>query len=277
MNKFNYCNAVLSVAIASALAACGGHTASSMTGKIVDGYVSGATITLDVNDNRVKDATDPTTTADAQGNFTFTTAQNPSGLPHMIFASGGTDISTGLPFVGQLSAPPGATQVTPLTSIVVAQILASPNLPAAGTPIPTATAAAAAATVATSLGLPASLPLLTTDPVAVAATTPALIQTTAAVQVLLQQVTSAVQSAAGGVTAAQGNATTNAIYTNAMQSIASKLTAATPIDLTSPASTAAVATLTTNVTSSTVTAAATNPVVLADATTKISLACLQSA
>jgi len=52
-----------------------------------------------------------------------------------------------------------------------------------------------------------------------------------------------------------------------MQSIASKLTAATPIDLTSAASAGAVATLTSNVTSSTVTAAATNPVVLADATT----------
>ena len=152
----------------------------ALSGNMVDGYVQGATVTLDVNDNGICESTEPTTTTGPNGNFTFTAAQNPGGGQHMTCASGGTDISTKLPFVGQLLAPPGATQITPLTNVIMQQVLGStPNATPAQI---TAAANTAAANFATTLGitLPADQTLLTADPVAATNPTSTLLQVTVA-------------------------------------------------------------------------------------------------
>ncbi|WP_417844962.1 beta strand repeat-containing protein [Thalassospira sp.] len=110
-------NANLKIGIISTLilplAACGGGGGGGLGGafgggsggKVIDGYISGATV------SRV-DGSGNTVTTDANGNFTGLTG---SGA---IKITGGTDISTGLAFEGTLTAPDGSSVVTPLTTLV---------------------------------------------------------------------------------------------------------------------------------------------------------------
>ncbi|WP_133125885.1 beta strand repeat-containing protein [Thalassospira marina] len=93
------------------LAACGGGGGlggvfgGGSGGRVVDGYISGATV------SRVNGSGN-TVTTDANGNFTGLTGTG------AIQITGGTDISTGLAFNGTLTAPDGSTVVTPLTTLV---------------------------------------------------------------------------------------------------------------------------------------------------------------
>lgn len=200
-----------------------------LSGKLVDGYVKNATVTLDLNDDRICSSTEPKTVTDASGNFSFTAAQNSDGGQHMTCATGGIDLSTGLPLAGQLLAPPGATQITPLTSVVMAQINSTLPVPVAGraSVVPAASITTAKTSISAALGLTGT-DLLTADPVALATTTPALLQATAAVQVLMQQ-TAATVSAVSGAPASQDNT----VFQNAMNGVAAALTATTgtPVSL----------------------------------------------
>jgi uncharacterized repeat protein (TIGR02059 family) len=114
---------------AGALAGSGGGSSGSgnsssptktiLQGKVIDGYLAGAEIFVDADQDGQKDAGEPATITDAQGNFTLeTTVSGP------LVATGGTDLSTGLPFIGVLKAPAGSTVVTPLTTLV-AELVAS--------------------------------------------------------------------------------------------------------------------------------------------------------
>jgi 2',3'-cyclic-nucleotide 2'-phosphodiesterase (5'-nucleotidase family) len=96
--------------------------ALTIKGKLVDGYIAGATVFVDLNKNGQLDAGEASTVSDAQGNFTL-----PQGLNGPIVAMGGRDISTGLDFTGVLKAPAGSTTVTPLTTLV-AELMAKDNL-----------------------------------------------------------------------------------------------------------------------------------------------------
>ncbi|GEP61038.1 putative Ig domain-containing protein [Reyranella soli] len=112
----------------------------------LDGHLAGATIFRDSNGNELFDSGEASTTTDSNG---FSTLQIGTGS---LIAFGGTDVSTGLPFNGQFSAPDGSFVVTPLTTLLN-------NLqpdPLAGQKI------------LTSLGLSQSLDLLTLDPIAAA-------------------------------------------------------------------------------------------------------------
>ena len=91
--------------------------------QVIEGYVSGATVFADLNNNGELDPGEPTTTTDAQGNFTL-----PGGTAPLI-AFGGADGTTGLPFLGQFSAPSGSRVITPLTTLV--NILQSKGVPGA--------------------------------------------------------------------------------------------------------------------------------------------------
>jgi VCBS repeat-containing protein len=90
-----------------------GQSQLGTTGKLVDGYIAGATVFADANGNGVLDAGEVSTTSDAQGNFVLV------GGTGTLVSIGGTDISTGLA-AGKLSAPEGSTVITPLTTLVVA-------------------------------------------------------------------------------------------------------------------------------------------------------------
>lgn len=106
------------------LASCGGGgavydnngpTVTPTSGVAVDGYLSGSTVLCDTDGNGSYDAGEVTALTDAVGEFKF-----PQGCTAALVAKGGTNIDTGLPFVGVLKAPANATVVTPLTTLIAA-------------------------------------------------------------------------------------------------------------------------------------------------------------
>jgi hypothetical protein len=102
------------------------------------------------------------TTTDAQGNFTNLFGTGGIVLTSLVAGDGTvltTDISTGKAFAGQLTAPEGATIVTPLTTLVAA--LAGAGASADGI-------AAAQAQVKAALGLGSNVDLTTFDPIVAA-------------------------------------------------------------------------------------------------------------
>jgi hypothetical protein len=83
------------------------------TPRYVHGYVSGATVFADANDNGKLDAGESSSTTDSLGHFTV----NGTGP---LVAIGGFDTSTGLTLIVPLSAPEGSLLITPLTTLVTA-------------------------------------------------------------------------------------------------------------------------------------------------------------
>src|SRR5262249_30210073 len=73
--------------------------ATQTFGHVVDGYVAGATIFADANNNGILDAGEAHAITNADGSFTLI------GGSGSLVMSGGTDVSTGLAFHGVLRAP----------------------------------------------------------------------------------------------------------------------------------------------------------------------------
>ncbi|QDG76411.1 calcium-binding protein [Labrenzia sp. PHM005] len=95
----------------------------SLNGFVIDGKVAGATVGIDLDGDGVIGPNEPTVTTDDLGEFIF-----PDGTPiGPIIASGGTDISTGLPFDGRMEAPAGSTVVNPLTTVIKKMADANPD------------------------------------------------------------------------------------------------------------------------------------------------------
>jgi hypothetical protein len=89
----------------------------SSNGRVIDGYIAGATVFRDLNGNGILDAWEPNVETNDEGEFTGL-----EGSGGVIIAFGGIDISTGKEFTGQLTAPGDATVVTPLTTLVQALV-----------------------------------------------------------------------------------------------------------------------------------------------------------
>jgi hypothetical protein len=144
----------LGLGLLAALGAGGGGGSSpipSVGGLALDGYLSGARVT------RVNGSGN-TVTTDATGHYTGLTG---TGAVKVV---GGTDTSTGQAFQGTLTAPDGATVVTPITTLITS--LAGSNATAAQVQ-------AATQTVLTKLGIITngqsnSIDVLNTDPVTAA-------------------------------------------------------------------------------------------------------------
>jgi len=272
-------NAMLAVAATlAALGGCGGGGGASdgggtvtppppvlpgSAGKIVDGYLIGATVCLDLNDDRIFQASEPCVVTGADGSFAF-----PGQGLHMVRSVGGVDNSTNTPFIGELRAPAGATVITPLTTLVVADVESRLPTPVANTVSALAADAVTTAETAvkSNLGISASVALSTTDPVKAAKDNPndaiaaKLVQQNTAVQTLLQQTARAVAAATGlsAPTAAQAAA----IYKEATRTVATL--AAAPASATSAINLSSTTTTFVNtVTSNTVTRAKTSADVLA--------------
>jgi hypothetical protein len=100
-------------AIAVLISACGGGSATApatvagSSGLAIDDYIKNATVLCDTNSNGVSDAGEATTKTDSVGFFKFTPV-----CASDLVVTGGTNIDTGLPFVGKLKAPAGSTVVT---------------------------------------------------------------------------------------------------------------------------------------------------------------------
>ncbi|MDP2282677.1 MAG: hypothetical protein Q8L06_00950, partial [Pseudohongiella sp.] len=84
-------------------------------GTAIDGYVSGATIFIDVNNNGEHDIGEPITTTDSKGDFVFNEDVLPEGI---LIGKGGIDLATGQAFQGKMTAPGGAAVISPLTTLV---------------------------------------------------------------------------------------------------------------------------------------------------------------
>ena len=95
----------------------------SISGLAIDGYISGATVCVDVNNNNLCDANEPQSTTLSDGSFTFN-ANIKTGA-HTIIVLGGTDIATGQTFRGILKYvievkeedPLASFNVTPMTTV----------------------------------------------------------------------------------------------------------------------------------------------------------------
>lgn len=136
---------VLGVSIATALAACGGggdagsgqpsagggSTATpTISGKAIDGYLAGATVCLDVNNNGVCDAGEPSAVTDGNGAFSIPYSGDATGKTLLVQVTPTTkDLSrpAGFQFpasftLSQIVQSPPAQVVSPLTTLVSAQM-----------------------------------------------------------------------------------------------------------------------------------------------------------
>ncbi|MGB7891737.1 MAG: Calx-beta domain-containing protein, partial [Microcoleus sp.] len=138
------------------------YRTGGISGIAIDGYISGATLFLDANKNGILDAGEPSTTTDSGGKFNldipfeiFDTNKNGEIDPSEgnLVATGGTDTATGLPLETPLTAPPDASVVTLLTSLV-ADLIDKGIAPES-----------AQSLVKAALGLPAEVDLTSLDPI----------------------------------------------------------------------------------------------------------------
>lgn len=132
MNKTTFVKSLASIGLAALLAACGGggggsgNSASTqmLSGKAIDGYLAGATVCYD-NGAGQCDTSLPTTTTDANGNFSLPVSGNISGKQIDVIVTPQTT-DGGKPFtstftMAALVSNVTTQNVTPLTTMVVAQ------------------------------------------------------------------------------------------------------------------------------------------------------------
>lgn len=159
----------MSLIAAAVLTACGGGggttatdttptptpvVTTSLSGVVADGYLTGAKVCLDINENSACDADEPSATTGAGGAYTIlgiATADKDAypivaEVPATATDSDYAGTTVGKAFV--LTTPKGNTTVTPLSSLVHQELQATPAL----------SAASAAANVKTTMGI-ASNPL----------------------------------------------------------------------------------------------------------------------
>ncbi|MGF1759161.1 hypothetical protein L4D76_14715 [Photobacterium sagamiensis] len=128
---------LLSLLIAIAISGCGGSSSStdspdspevpttSLSGKVADGYLSGATVCLDLNQNKICDTGEPSATSTEGGVFTLAgvTQAQIDQFPLLVEVVEGQTIDEDNPGVAltegyTLSAPAGFTFVSPITTMV---------------------------------------------------------------------------------------------------------------------------------------------------------------
>lgn len=106
-----------------------------IAGKAIDGYVAGGTVWLDSNLNESLDPGEPTTTTDHEGGFNLEINLSDYDLDGdgilepgeaVLYITGGTDISTRQNRVTSMSAPPGTSVISPLTTLLERQIRLNP-------------------------------------------------------------------------------------------------------------------------------------------------------
>ena len=131
-------------------------------GFVIDNYIAGSTVFLDANKNGILDPNEPSAITSSNGEFNlnfptdiFDKNENGEIDPEEgnIVAIGGTDTATGLPLETPVTAPPDATVVTLLTSLVADLIDKG------------VTSAEAQSLVKKSLSIPADVDLISLDPI----------------------------------------------------------------------------------------------------------------
>ena len=197
-------------------------------GSVIDGYIAGATVFLDANKNGVLDASEPSATTGPKGEYeldipleTFDKNQNGELDPEEgnIVAFGGTDTATGLPLETPVTAPPYATVVTLLTSLV-ADLIDKGVAPET-----------AQSLVNSSLSIPAEIDITDLDPIAATENNlPGGVATLAAmvkVQNFITQTAALIDGAS--------SATTNAIVKAVVSAITTPIQSGTVLNLSNAA------------------------------------------
>ncbi|KVN53092.1 hypothetical protein [Burkholderia anthina] len=139
---------ILGLSVATALAACGGGGGSSpaqpsnggggtpttptpaVSGKAIDGYLSGATVCLDLNSNGVCDSADPSAVTDATGQFSISYSADATGKMLLVQVTPTTKDASrpaGFQFpaaftLSQVVQSASPQVVSPLTTLVSAQM-----------------------------------------------------------------------------------------------------------------------------------------------------------
>ncbi len=112
--------------LAVLLSACGGGGVNgvSITGRVIDGYINGAVVCLDVNDNKSCDSNEPSATTGAGGTFKLnppstldlSTVRLIANVPATAIDED-TGASVGIAY--QLTSPANLSVVTPLTTLAL--------------------------------------------------------------------------------------------------------------------------------------------------------------
>ena len=135
----------------------------SHSGRLMDGWIAGATVFFDLNQNRQLDDGEPSTQSDVVGKYYLNLPlsefdRNQDGVldsrDGILVSQGGVDISTGLAQTSPLVSSPSASIISPLTTLVVAVMQQNPEF----------SESSAASEVSSALGLDGNLDLLHLDP-----------------------------------------------------------------------------------------------------------------
>jgi len=90
---------------------------SQKSGKVADGYLNGATVCIDINNNLKCDSDEPSTTTDKKGNYHLKFNKDISDN-NSILAYGGVNTATGLSYTGLLKAPVEYNNINPISTLV---------------------------------------------------------------------------------------------------------------------------------------------------------------
>lgn len=136
---------IVMTAVAALVVGCGGSSSSSssgsatvaLSGVVADGYLSGAKVCLDKNDNGVCDSGEPSATTNASGVYSISglTSADSTGYPVIAeIPASAVDSDFPASTVGQaytLAAPKGNKNVTPLSALVYQEMQRDTTLSAA--------------------------------------------------------------------------------------------------------------------------------------------------
>ncbi|QWD61817.1 VCBS domain-containing protein, partial [Polynucleobacter sp. MWH-UH25E] len=186
--------------------AVGGANATKYSGHVEDGYIAGATVFADANNDGILNNGEAFAITDATGGFTLV-----GGTGNLVM-TGGIDITTGLANKITMSAVGGSSVVTPLTTLIN-NLVANNDLGL--------TAQDASALLAKQLGLSASIDLSTYDPVTAALTGDANAAKIFAAAVQVENTIVQAAALVGTATGANTADTANALFSSFANALAS--------------------------------------------------------
>jgi hypothetical protein len=155
-------NVGISVIVATILAGsifigCGGSgSSSSVSGKAIDDYISGATVCIDSNQNGSCDTGETSTTTDNEGGFSFPSTPSFPLVLNCTNTNSCKDVGTGQIFKGRLTAPAGSMVLNALTTLIQDYVANNPG----------SSATTVEQNLKEKLGLPSGIDLKNYDPVA---------------------------------------------------------------------------------------------------------------
>ena len=91
----------------------------SFKGQVVDGYINGATVCLDINEDNLCSADEPTAITDIAGKFNFTNLEVKKDINIALLISNGTDMATNKPFLGEFKAVINTSTVSSETNLMI--------------------------------------------------------------------------------------------------------------------------------------------------------------